>query len=90
MVLPRGSEADLTFGVSDMAGRPLATMSIPGADVIGPSNLVIKGDELDFSVNLDGSWLRCELAREADGSYAGLCSDRGSYEGAIRMWRPSQ
>lgn len=90
VVLPRGAEADMTFGISDMAGRPLATMSIPGSEVIGPSNLVIKGDELDFTVNLDGAWLRCELTRQPDGSYAGLCSDRDSYEGAIRLWQSAQ
>lgn len=86
MVLPEGAEADLRFGFGDMAGRPLATMSIPGREIIGPSDLVLERGGFAFSVRMGDSWLRCELARQANDSYAGHCSDGGSYEGAIHMW----
>jgi hypothetical protein len=80
-----GDEASVELSFSNMAGRPLATMAMPDARMVGLSNIVVTDDALSFSYFLDGTSVQCELARREDGGLSGPCADGDGTVGSIRV-----
>lgn len=80
-----GAEVEVELSFADMAGRPLATLSTPTSGLIGLSNIAVTDDALSFGFFKDGSSVKCRLARQADGGYAGPCVDRAGGESAVRI-----
>lgn len=80
-----GRTADVSLEFSNMAGRPLAMMTVPGSGDVGLSSIAFDGEALSFSYRDGQTWLRCALARQADGAYAGPCSAGGEEASSIRV-----
>ena len=80
-----GESTPVQLEFSDMAGRPLAMMAMPGAGDVGLSSIAFDGRALSFSYRDGATWLRCALARQADGAYAGPCLAGGDTVSSIRV-----
>ena len=85
MTQPDGQTTDVSLEFSDMAGRPLAMMVMPGSGNLGLSSIAFDGEAFSFSYRDGQTWLRCALARQADGAYAGPCSAGGETINSIRV-----
>lgn len=80
-----GESTPVSLEFSDMAGRPLAMMAVPGSGDVGLSSIAFDGEALSFSYRDGQTWLRCALARQADGAYAGPCSAGSDTVNSIRV-----
>jgi hypothetical protein len=85
MTAADGRETAISLEFSNMAGRPLAMMAVPGSGDLGLSSIAFEDDALSFSYRDGQTWLRCELARQADGAYVGPCSAGNETVNSIRV-----
>lgn len=87
MVPPEGLSAPVAFEVVDDSGLAI-TMTVEGTAPRPLETIALNGDLLTFSFSM-GTDVRCELERQADGSFTGPCSSGAMRKGTLTMEPPS-
>jgi hypothetical protein len=86
MVPPEGVAAPVTYEVTQGDDRPAIVMTVEGMAPRPLQDVRLDGGTLSFSFDM-GRTVRCTLARQPGGSFAGPCGD-GGRGGTLTMTPP--